>query len=522
MLMAREKANIYELYKPLRNHLKKCGLSDSLRVIRAYAQNLQFNDNFPADIEVNGEFLKKDHIQKAIWISEWNLEILTKEVIINSSESKWNTGTFRQWAYFSRAINKIKDIDTRISKDHIDRSNILRELKRIAYGQFGWQLARPSKELMASYYRIYNTPEMNAIIKKTIGLTTKNIYFICFALFASFLKHFAIQYPPKIEITGLDQESIDKFLKHFSSDLPALKEKLISEQNINENYFYAFSSLRVYPIIRMDIEEKYSLTCPIPTLLFWRITSGLYYEVVNQKEFDSAFGASFQKHIGDCISASNTNAKAKIFPEESFMDGKHKKDSVDWIVDDGNFAIFIECKTKRMTMPSKTELVITDALEKDLEKMATFVVQVYKTIRDYQSGKYPSYKFGERKKIYPLVVTLEDWHLFGDDALLEKNIEDKLNAEDIPLNCLSSMPYTICSAQELKELIQIIQSKGIDAVIGKKLEDPEKSTWAMATFLSSEYPEEHKKIKALFLEDFDSIFPEEIITKMHNERSQLS
>jgi hypothetical protein len=513
--MAQQRENIFEAYKPLRNHLRKCELADSLEVIRLYAQNLQFkNSNFPPKVEVLDEFLQKDHVQKTRWVSEWNLEILAKEVIINSPISEWNAKTFRRWAYFIGAVNKLKDIEGQIATDHIDVSNILRELERMAHGQFGWQIGRPSAELMARYYRIYSTLEMDALIKNTIVLTTKELYFMGVALTGSFLTHFALHYPPKIEIPGLTQEAMDKFLKYFSSDLPSLKEKLISEQNINENYFYAFSSLRGCPIIRMDFEGRFCLTCPIPTLLFWRITSGLYYEVVDQKGFDNAFGASFQKYIGDCISVSNTNKNIAAFPEEKIREGKNEKDTVDWIIDDGKSAIFIECKAKRMTMPSKTELVINEAFRRDLEKMAGFIVQIYKTIRDYQDGKYPSCSYDEKKKVYPLVVTLEDWHLFGDNDLLKVKIEEKLKAENIPLDWLSSMPYTICSAQEFEEMIQIIQSKDIDGVVGKKSKDPEKVKWAMASFLSSEYPDEHKNTKALFLKDFDSIFPDEIVKKI--------
>lgn len=514
LLMGQDKAIIYESYKPLRNHLKKCELAGSLRVIRSYAQDLQFNDSaFPPDIEVPRDFLQKDHIQKARWVSEWNLEILAKEVIINSPIRELNAKTFRQWAYFIGAVNKLKNIEDRIVTNHINKSNVLRELERMAHGQFGWQISRPSAELMARYYRIYSTPEMDALIKSTIGLTTKELYFAGVALTGSFFTHFALHYPPRIEIPNLTQEAIDKFLKHFSSDIPTLRENLVNEQNINENYFYAFSSLRSYPIIKMDFEGKYSLTCPIPTLLFWRITSGLYYEVVDQKGFDNAFGASFQKYIGDCISASNTNKNIKAFPEEKIREGKNEKDTVDWIIDDGKSAIFVECKAKRMTMPSKTELIISDAMERDLEKMASFVVQIYKTIRDYKDGKYPSYSYAEARKIYPLVATLEDWHLFGDNELLKVKIEEKLKEENVPLDWLASMPYTICSSQEFEEMIQIIQSKGIDSVVGKKIEDTEKVKWAMASFLSSEYPTEHKATKALFLKDFNSIFPNGVIKK---------
>ena len=493
--------------------MKKCGIIDSLRVIWYYAQSLQFNGEFPKDIEVHREYLRRDHIKRTTWISEWNLAILAKEVLINSEESNWNEKTFRQWKYLSSAINKIKNIEDKIAKDHIDASNLLRELERMAHGQFGWQIDRPNKILLARYFKLYDTPEMNAIIKSTLGLATKELFFVSIALFSSFLQNYALYYPLNIQIKGLDQESIDKVLKFISSEFSALKEKLISEQNINENYIYAYSSLQSYPIIRMEYNGTFSLVCPVPTLLFWRITSGLYYEVVNNKDFDNAFGASFQNHIGDCISISNTNPDIKAYPEESFMDGKNRKNTVDWILDDGNAAIFVECKSKRMTMPSKTELVVPDALERDWRKMASFVSQVYKTIRDYRSGKYPTYKYDEKKKIYPLVITLEDWHLVGDNSWLKKEIERNLNAEDIPITWLSEMPYTICSTNEFEEMIQIIQSVGIDAIIGKKLDDPETASWEMATFLLNIYPKEHEKIRNLFPEVFNSIFPEEILKK---------
>ncbi|MCE5319266.1 MAG: hypothetical protein LLG04_18120, partial [Parachlamydia sp.] len=88
--MTPNRSDIYEMYKPLRNHLRKCGVVDSLRVIWCYAQNLQFNDEFPEDIEVHKRYLRADHNKRTTWISEWHLAILAKEVLINSLESDWN------------------------------------------------------------------------------------------------------------------------------------------------------------------------------------------------------------------------------------------------------------------------------------------------------------------------------------------------------------------------------------------------------------------------------------------------
>lgn len=505
--MCSQNQDIYLAYKPLRNHLRKCGVYMSLAVIRAYVQNLQFNIPFPSDTEVLPEYLEKDHVQKTRLVSEWKLAALAREVIINSPEDSLASKDFRKWDVFSGAINKVKDIDGAIAEKHLNQGNILSELHRIAHDQFPWQIEGPNRILLTRYFRIFSAPALDPIIRRVVGLDVKTIYLVGVALLGNYLANFATAYPISIDIPGLDRDSVDKFLARFSIDFLSLKERLVEEQDISDKFFYAFSSLRAFPIIRMQYKGAEQLVCPIPTLLLWRYTAGLYYEICGEDGFDNAFGNSFQNYIGDCIQAAHSNEGIKVFPEADFMDGKAKKDSVDWIVDDGAQALFIECKAKRMTLPSKTELYSSEGpMDRDLDKMADAVTQVYKTIRDYTDGKYPHYKFNENKKIYPLVVTLEDWHLFGDNEVLGRKIKERLLLLGIPEGHLFTMPFTICSAQEFEQLIQVIQSKGVDGTVAKKLLDDEKKKWAMTTFLSSEYPQEFKATKPFFPEDYDRIF----------------
>src|SRR5258708_34305746 len=48
--------SVYDLYKPLRNYLRQFPLLDSLAVVHAYAQYLQFNRAFPPSV-LNQKFL---------------------------------------------------------------------------------------------------------------------------------------------------------------------------------------------------------------------------------------------------------------------------------------------------------------------------------------------------------------------------------------------------------------------------------------------------------------------------------
>ena len=55
---------VFDLYKPLRNAIRKLGVGDSLGVIRVYVQNLQFGVEIPSDCEVDPEYASAQTVQR--------------------------------------------------------------------------------------------------------------------------------------------------------------------------------------------------------------------------------------------------------------------------------------------------------------------------------------------------------------------------------------------------------------------------------------------------------------------------
>src|SRR5215471_4746182 len=97
----------FEQYKPVRNHLRKVALIESLGVIRSYVQHMQFGSEFPSDIEVAPYFLQaRTPLERKVF--EWELDVLAREVVLNASELGGAHETLRRWSYFSGAVNKIK------------------------------------------------------------------------------------------------------------------------------------------------------------------------------------------------------------------------------------------------------------------------------------------------------------------------------------------------------------------------------------------------------------------------------
>lgn len=513
---------VFNNYKPLRNHLNKTALDDSFFVVWAYVQYLQFDNKFPQDIEVAPEFLNQNHIQKSRTCAEWELETITREIIVNSQDINFIDKSMKKWSYFSNAINKLKDIENEIGRVFINKDNILVELFRLSHRQFPWQV-RPSGEYLTRYYKIFNQKSLNIILVKTIGLSVKELYISGMLFVGAYLKSPAINLPINVQVNAIKNEKIVQFVKIFSLDINSLREKVKSEVRYNDKFAYSFSSLRSFPIIKMSYRQKECLVCPMPTLLFWQITDGIYYKILEeikkikdekeQKEilgnFGNSLGKQFQNYVGEVLEKSIKNKSLKFFREQEYKEGKNRKDTVDWMIVDNNAMLFIECKAKRMNLPAKIELDDDSFIKAELDKMADFIKQVYKSIDDYKNNKYPNIKFDKSRKIFPVILTLEHWYLFGDKFLneLDAILKNKIKENNLDEKYLESYPYSICSVEEFEKMTQIIDKIGVNNFMSKKF-NQDRRLWAFQSFMSSDFNEEYKKTKVLFDDDYKKIFEE--------------
>lgn len=407
-------STIFEAYKPLRNAIRKLELADSLAVIRGYMSNLQFNQDIPSDCEVHPDYLAfTSHSERSRWISEFHLETLCREVILNGKEISLSEKTLKSWDTLRRTIKHLKNFEQVIAARYSGSDLFMQELHRMAHRQFPWQRFSPTSVNITRYHMIYGHPPLTRVVQTATGLSPDELFLYGMALLGVFIDTFAQSHPVNIQIPGLSSDGLERFLSRFSRSLPDLKVLLRDEHQMNDRFGYAYHSLRAYPLIRMKYQGRECLVCPIPTLLFWRFTSGVYYEIFNQPGFENAFGEAFQWYVGQVIERGTMREKTRLYPECEYRVGKDTKRTVDWIVDQEGAALFVEAKTKRLRSEAKVEIVQRDILPIELDKLAAMIVQVYKSISDYRDGKYPNYAFDPQRKIYPIVVTLEDWFLMG-------------------------------------------------------------------------------------------------------------
>lgn len=175
-----------------------------------------------------------------------------------------------------------------------------------------------------------------------------------------------------------------------------------------------------------------------------------------------------------------------------------------------NVAIFIEAKTKRLTVEAKVEGISMEPMSAELDKMASMIIQVYKCIRDYREGYYPGFAFSESRQIYPMVVTLEDWFLIGPRVKteLETKTYERMKAEGIPPEWLTKFPYTVCSIQDFEQAVQVMDEIGIDRVMRGKAFDSAKQEWDMGAYLKDSFKQEIASTRFLFESEYNLLVPD--------------
>ncbi len=455
--MKKQNDKVFNLYKPLRNKIRNHNLIEALFLVWSYSRNYTFNYSIPPEVELPNGFSPSMDInyRRFNGVNEFELEFLTREFIIHCNTRNDGKSILKK-AHFGKIINYLRgDFDNGLH-EIFDRGNILLDSHRWSHRQFKWQIGYDRADMLR-YHKIFSDPKVDALITKNTGLSVNEIHLVGFYIFSISASVFRNKYPIISNSTAVSQKMFDKFFSLFSMTIEEAQKSIKETYRMDETILYSFNPLTAKPIL---IYQD-TFICPLHLLLFWQITNGLYYFICNEPEFNSVFGDSFEKYIGEVLTDVVNNPSFNIYKEQIY--GKQVKKSSDWIITDGSSIIFIECKSKRMTLASKSELEVENGLNNDIEKMATFIVQVYKTYLDYKSNKYPEIPFKSNLLFIPIIVTLETWFINHNlilPQMVRSLVQKKLEDLNIDVDIMIKHPYQILSCEEFESDIQIINKIG--------------------------------------------------------------
>jgi hypothetical protein len=259
-------------------------------------------------------------------------------------------------------------------------------------------------------FKIFGRPEVDSIVVREFGMTMQKVLLLGVSLMGHFQKAGWMSVNQDCHELGVSQPVSSAFFRRLASDISALKTATAKQQSYGPDWLYAWNPLELTPLISVDQAHLDRVICPIPFYLIKRASTGVFYDLVNSPGFDNAFGKSFQAYIGEVIDVVCKPPRFTVFVEEPYYIGSNKFHGVDWTVSDNTGHLFIEAKTKRLTLGAKIQSD-NAPLERDLSTMAKAIVQHYRNIIRALEGRTTWKPDG--LPVYPLVLTLEDWFIFS-------------------------------------------------------------------------------------------------------------
>ena len=478
----------------MRNSLRNTNLIESLIAIRWYINYSQFPDNNqdPRSVHVQVDPIFYRGMNGLLYMPPWHLAILARELIINSTQTSLVLPhDFRNWTNIANAMNKLKAIENHIDTQRVNQDNVLHIVSKLfPVQQFVWQENRPNKQTLTRYYYIYRNPKLRPIFEKFFGISVEKHFILGTMAWINFMKFLGLDYPPQFDgqfnVTLTDY---DKFLKHYSLTFDEMKQRLEDpdERRLDHEFFYYFDSLKKYPMIFTKVGGKPTYICPVPTYLFWRVTDGVYYELCNEKGFDQAIGDGFKDYIGEVLREQAYPETINIIDADIFVKASLPKP--DWIFVSDSHAAFIECKAKRMRLDARMDINLSPGTVEQLEKLGQSVVQCYLAIQDAHKQSYEELKFV--KKIYPIVVTMENWYVYGDImAQLDIKAREIAATKGIDEQFINNSPYLVLSSQEFELLSVMLKTRSLEDILEPFFTNNKYHEWQFTSYLFDAFPNE--------------------------------
>lgn len=494
--------DIHREYKPFRNYLRQFDLVSSLTDLWCYSLHVMEGLPLPAGYAVGRPPLMrplKEHLYP------WDLDVLARELALNASYR--GRRSLRNWNDLAAAINHMRRLDDlAYTEGHDGRRDIMFEMHRLVHRQFPWQMNRGVNPMMRAF-KVFGANAIEAVAKSELGMTARQFFKLGMAIGGHFQSKVVMSTTQDYEAIGIPASATRNFFDRITCTLEELKRQVAKGQSYDGDWLYRWNPLEAKPLIRFDSRNPDRVICPIPRYLLRRASGGLFYDLVNVPGFDNPFGGSFQDYIGEVLRKTCKYSHFTILAEKPYLVGGEIFHGVDWILSDRTGHLFIETKTKRLTLNAKT-LSDTTALERDLVLMAEAIVRHYRNIRDAQNDLTQWVR--DSLPLFPLIVTLEDWFMLSPSVneMLNQHVRRLLAEAGLEARMLDELPYTIASSHEVEIVAQVIAQVGVAPVMEGKTRS-EALGWLLLPFITSKFQHEMRQVDyKLFAREFLSIFPE--------------
>jgi hypothetical protein len=352
-------------------------------------------------------------MRSSFYIREWELETLANELmttkkkphIRNGKHRTLNCYNFRSLSDCVNTPRKLENIEFSFNKKN---QSIFVELGRIASRQFGWQTGYANA---ANFFRnayIYGQGKCASYFLSTYEISFNRFSQIGFMIYVSLKNSPLTKYDLVWTNLGVTQIEFEKVLELLSLPYSDAVSLAIEKRNGVFHTADRPSILRQVPCLRFGIKNE-RLRAPLPELVIDRITSGVFYDVVNgggkiREEYGKRFEEYCYNYFLRSFLLSNWTREYK------YRKSKNVYDTPDIICQKNNkIEIAIECKSTRMSQAAMFGVNPIEA--RGFEDLAKAIFQLWSFFSDCRRG-HTGQNLSDSS--FGMVLTLDNWLVMAD------------------------------------------------------------------------------------------------------------
>lgn len=329
-------------------------------------------------------------------------------------------------------------------------SAVSRNISRILSQQLPWQVHHHTVEDYVRWWFIFDSERLRSIFLARMGVSVKKFCLIGLAWALLLKENVYVSYPTAQSALGLTADDIKAFVNatcaSFAQAVAGAKEIVATGAEVD----FRRSNLRQKPIIVVGHNDQF--ICPIWQLFLWRITSGLYYDVVADVKAPHEIGARYEKYTQELLSS--VAVGLDVSGEINYGTTKRPKLSPDCIIHRaGAVEMLVECKAKKLPQVAQHSMIDTRERTISVEELAKGVVQLCRFETALREANVSGFS-RSANEIVLLLVTLDDFIFTGPDitgAIFSRAREIALTAEE-RFERIDQERVTLCTATELDEL----------------------------------------------------------------------
>lgn len=369
-------------------------------------------------------------------IHKWELETLVT-LFLRTPQSQqkkdlYRTVNIRNFEVSRRLINSLRAVENAEAARTLRKMHVFNEMHRVGQRQFPWQWGFGEKEHLIRYSFIYLNGESGCYLNEIYKSTNYNFILVGLIFFAAFQEKPIWNRGLSLEEFGIQNDDSEAFLARVETSIEKARRTAQRLWLARQPIAYQPSVLRRRPILQAQNDSQ-SIFAPLRRLLLERITSGLYYDIIESPERQTLINDAsdrFERYVLKITQ--NAIPSFVIKCATRYRIGRFNFDTPDLLVFHHNELILvIECKITKLTLPAQfSENPIKEA-EQAYDQMAKGAYQIWRFLSHLRRGLTPF--DSPSKRPLGVVLTLEPWlvasPLLLDDVLMKSNKMSDDNGE---------------------------------------------------------------------------------------------